>query len=449
MYKKILSVFCLLAFAISIKASATEETNISLPVTKFKLENGLTVILLEDHTVPMVSYHTWYRVGSLDESVGVTGAAHMLEHMMFKGAKKYSGKEFDHILHENGIVNNAFTTHDYTGFYQNLPSSKLDLMMDMEVDRMSSLNLNPDDLKSEKEVVKEERRWRVDNNPTGSLHELLMGTAFESHPYKWPVIGYMRDIEQYTADKLRFFYETFYVPNNAILVLVGDFKTSDVKSKIEKVYGNLKYRPLPRRESVSEPEQTAAQSAILKKDVQNKSVVMAFKTVAQGHEDMYALDLAASLLGNGSSSRLYRKLVYQKQMATGSYSYSTNMKEQGLFVIGVNMKPGLGTSEAVQIVNSEISKLKNNLVTDAELKKIKTQLLKDHIDSLRTMDGKARALAVNEIMTGSYESLFTDIPKYEKVTAQDIQRVAKKYFNTKQQTTVQLEPTKGNAEKAE
>lgn len=449
MYKKILSLFCLLAFAISIKASATEETNISLPVTKFKLENGLTVILLEDHTVPMVSYHTWYRVGSLDESVGVTGAAHMLEHMMFKGAKKYSGKEFDHILHENGIVNNAFTTHDYTGFYQTLPSSKLDLMMDMEVDRMSSLNLNPEDLKSEKEVVKEERRWRVDNNPMGSLQELMMGTVFQTHPYKWPVIGYMRDIEQYNVDKLRFFYETFYVPNNAILVLVGDFKTSDVKSKIENVYGKLKYRPLPRRESTSEGEQVAAQTATLKKDVQNKSFVMSYKTVAQGNEDMYALDLAASFLGNGSSSRLYKKLVYQKQIATGTYAYSSNMKEQGLFVVGVNMKPGMGTVDAEQIVNSEIGKLKSTLVSDSELKKVKTQLLKDHVDSLRTMDGKARALAVNEIMTGSYESLFTDIPKYENVTAQDIQRVAKKYFNSKQLTTVQLEPGKNKSEKVE
>ncbi|HWU44844.1 MAG TPA: pitrilysin family protein, partial [Bdellovibrio sp.] len=177
----------------AIKGWSNADMKISLPVTKFTLENGLTVLLLEDHTVPMVSYHTWYRVGSRDESPGVTGAAHMLEHMMFKGAKKYDGKAFDRIFHENGIVNNAFTTNDYTGFYENLPSSKLELVMDMEVDRMTSLLLNPDDLKSEKEVVKQERGWRVDNNPMGLVRELMMSTVFKANPYHWPVIGYMED----------------------------------------------------------------------------------------------------------------------------------------------------------------------------------------------------------------------------------------------------------------
>lgn len=416
------------------------DMKISLPVTKVVLKNGLTVLLSEDHSVPMVSYHTWYRVGSRDESPGVTGAAHMLEHMMFKGAKKYDGKSFDRIFHENGIVNNAFTTNDYTGFFENLPSSKLELVMDMEVDRMSSLALNPVDLKSEKEVVKEERRWRVDNNPMGLVRELMMSTVFKYNPYHWPVIGYMKDINNYDVDKLRFFYSTYYVPNNAVLVIVGDFKTDKVKSLIEKYYGQLEYKPLPRRNYPREPLQEAQENATLKKDVQNSSFVVAFQSPRQGEPDMYPLDLAANILGNGTSSRLYKRLVYQKQIATSAYSFNYAMKEAGVLAVGVNMKPGLGVQEALDITYNELWKLRNQKVTDKELRKAKTQVMKDLVDSLKTMDGKARALAVNEIVTGSYETLFTDLDKYEAVTAEDIQKAADKYTNQTQRSVIVLEP---------
>ncbi|KHD89463.1 MAG: protease [Bdellovibrio sp. ArHS] len=425
----------------AIKGWATQnDLKISLPVTKFVLENGLTVLLLEDHAVPMVSYHTWYRVGSRDEYPGVTGAAHMLEHMMFKGAKKYDGKSFDRIFHENGITNNAFTTNDYTGFYENLPSSKLELVMDMEVDRMSSLLINPEDLKSEKEVVAEERRWRVDNNPMGLLRELMMGTLFKVHPYKWPVIGYMKDIAAYDSEKLRFFYNTYYVPNNAVLVIVGDFKTSKVKSLIEKYYGKLPKKPLPEAKKIEEPPQKVQQNATLKKDVQNSSFVVAFRSPRQGEPDMYALDLAANILGYGTSSRLHKRLVYQKQIATSAYAYNYAMKDAGIMGFGVSLKPGQGTQEALDTVYNEIWKLRNQKVSDKELEKAKTQVMKDLVDGLKTMDGKARSLAVNEIVTGSYESLFTDLEKYQAVTAEDIQKAATKYTQQTQRSIITLEP---------
>lgn len=433
--------FCLL-LAAPVSSLAETPLQLSLPVTRFTLENGLTVLLLEDHTVPMVSYHTWYRVGSHDESPGVTGAAHMLEHMMFKGAKKYDGKAFDRILHENGITNNAFTTYDYTGFYENLPSSKLELMMDLEVDRMSSLALKPEDLQSEREVVKEERRWRVDNNPMGLVRELLMSTVYKISTYRWPVIGYMKDIENYDVEKLRFFYNTFYVPNNAVLVLVGDFKTSDVKSLIQKYYGRLSAKPLPERNSPVEPAQKVQQNAVLRKDVQNSSFIVAYQGVPQGHPDMYALDMLSNYLGNGTSSRLYRRLVYQKQSATSAYAFNSTMKDAGIFGVGAAVKPGLGTQESLDIVYNEIYKVRTQKITVPELDKLKTQVLKENVDSLRSMDGKARALAVNEILTGTYESLFTDIPKYQAVTADDIKRVAEKYLGQTQRSIIMLEPKK-------
>lgn len=429
-----------LALCFSLVSHASD-LKISLPVTKFVLPNGLTVLLLEDHAVPMVSYHTWYRVGSRDEYPGVTGAAHMLEHMMFKGAQKYDGKSFDRIFHENGITNNAFTTNDYTGFYENLPSSKLELVMDMEVDRMSSLLISPDDLKSEREVVKEERRWRVDNNPMGLLRELMMGTLFKVHPYKWPVIGYMKDIENYDSDKLRFFYSTFYVPNNAVLVLVGDFKTSRVKSLIENYYGKLPSRPLPTRDYAKESGQKYQKTESIKKDVQNISFVVAFHGPAQGEQDMYALDLAANILGAGTSSRLHKRLVYQKEVATSAYAYNSSMKDAGIFAVGVNLKPGLAAQDALDTVYNEIWKMRNQKVSDKELEKAKTQVMKDIVDNLKTMDGKARSLAVNEIVTGSYQTLFTDLEKYQAVSADDIKKVAEKYAQQSQRTILTLEPT--------
>ncbi|AHI05264.1 protease [Bdellovibrio bacteriovorus W] len=418
----------------------SSDLKISLPVTKFVLKNGLTVLLLEDHTVPMISYHTWYRVGSRDEAPGVTGAAHMLEHMMFKGAKKYSGKDFDRTLHENGITNNAFTSNDYTGFYENIPSDKLELIMDIEVDRMSSLLISPDDLKSEKEVVAEERRWRVDNNPMGVLREQMMSTIFKKSNYRWPVIGHMKDIQDYDAEKLRYFYNSYYGPNNAVLVIVGDFKTSNVKSLVEKYYGKLEKREIPQKEYPTEPAQKVQQNAITRRDVQNSSFVVAFQGPKQGEADMYAMDLAANILGNGSSSRLYRRLVYQQQQATSAYSYNHTMRDAGIFAVGVNMKPGLETSSALESVYNEIYKMRSQKVTDKELEKAKTQVMKDYVDSLRTMDGKARALAVNEIVTGSYDSLFSDLEKYQAVTADDILKVMAKYTQQNQRSIITLAP---------
>ncbi len=415
---------------------------ISLPVTKFKLKNGLTVLLLEDRSVPMVSYHTWYKVGSRNESPGVTGAAHMLEHMMFKGAKKYDGKAFDRIFHENGIVNNAFTTNDYTGFYENLPSNKLELVMDMEVDRMSSLSIYPDDLKSEKEVVKEERRWRVDNNPMGLLRELTNDTIFKTHPYRWPVIGVMKDIENYDAEKLRFFYNSYYGPNNAVLVLVGDFDTRRAKAMIEKHYNQLPARPIPDLKISMEPEQTVQRNAVLRKDVQNSSFLVAFRSPAQGSPDRYALDLASSILGAGTSSRLHKRLVYQKQIATSVYAYNYSMIDAGIFGVGASMKPGENNQEALDVIYNEIWRLQNRKVTDQELEKAKTSVMKEVVDSLLTIDGKARALAVNEIVTGSYETLFADLERYNAVTSDDIQRVMKEYTKQGRRNIITLLPKK-------
>lgn len=433
-----LSIFICIYF--TLLSFAHSQLKIQFPVEKIVLDNGLTVILYEDHSVPMVSYHTWYRVGSKDEKPGVTGAAHMLEHMMFKGAKKYSGKQFDQILHANGITNNAFTSNDYTGFYQNLPSSKLELMMDMEVDRMSSLLIQPEDLKSELQVVGEERRWRLDDSPTGTLQEALMGLVFSKSSYRWPVIGTMNDIQAYTSESLRFFYETYYVPNNAVLVLAGDFNTKDVKKMLQKHYGKLVKKELPQNPVVKEPVQTVQKNKIIRKNLQNVSFVLAYQGVPAGHPDSYALDLVATLLTSGPSSRMHKKMVYQKQQATSVSAYNMTLMNEGLLQVFVSLKPGIDSAEPINDAYNEVWKLRNQKISESELKKVKTVFLKEYVDGLVSIDAKARGLAVNEILFGDYTRLFTDIEKYQAVTIEDILNVSKKYLNQTQRSIVELKP---------
>jgi zinc protease len=423
-----------------ISISSSAQLQIQFPVEKYTLKNGLTVLLAEDHAVPMISYHTWYRVGSRDESPGVTGAAHMLEHMMFKGAQKYSGKEFDQVLHENGIVNNAFTSFDYTGFYENLPSSKLEMIMDMEVDRMRFLTLKPEDLKSELQVVGEERRWRVDNNPGGLLRELIFGTLFKVHPYTWPTIGYMKDIQEYTSEKLKKFYDSYYVPNNAVLVITGDFEPKKTKELIEKYYSQLEAKPLPERKYPIEPEAKAPQRKVLPWDVQTRSLLIAYKGVAAGHPDSFALDLAASIIGGGRSSRLHKKLVYQQQTVSSIGAFNMTNADPGGFLVMATMKPGLETRPAENVILQEIENLKIQKVSPAELQKVKNQVMMEYMDGLTTIDGKAQALAINEILFGDYKHLYSDLEKYNQVQAQDIQNVAKKYLQSQKRVTGILEP---------
>jgi zinc protease len=446
------AIFCLLAAICLITPTIhadfklsehkTEVPKFSFPVEKYTLKNGLTVLLVQDRSIPMISFHTWFKVGSRNEQKGVTGAAHMLEHMMFKGAKKYSGKDFDRILHENGITNNAFTTNDFTGFYQNLPSGKLELMMDMESDRLRNLKLDPQDLKSELQVVGEERRWRVDNNPNGLLREILMATMFQVHPYTWPVIGWMKDIQAYTSEKLRFFYDQFYVPNNAILVIVGDIKISETKNLIEKYYGILPAKELPKQDFPKEPVRTNAVRKVTTGAVQAPSFIVGFPGVKAVDDDNYPLEVLATLLAGGNFSRLNKALVQNQKICTYVGAANQSGIDPGAFMFWVFMKPGMGTEAAEKVIQAEIENLKKNGVTQEELVRAKNQLMKYWIDSVKTIDGKAESLAEYEIVFGDYSKMFQFLERISAVTAEDVKNVANKYFDPKQQVTTIVVPKK-------
>lgn len=416
-----------------------QNLKIEFTVEKFTLANGMTFLLHENHQIPMISYQTWFRVGSKDELPGESGLAHMLEHMMFKGSKKYSNKEFDRILHENGIMNNAFTTDDYTGYYENLPSGKLEMMIDIEVDRLMNLQLQAQDLEKEREVVKEERRMRTDNDPQGTAWESLLGNVFHENNYGIPVIGTMKEINEFNTDKLKRFFAKWYVPSNAVVVFVGDFDTAKMRSLIKKYYGDLPGGVAPAHEKLLVQEQKEAKNIKVEFPVQTVTMNWGFKTVPSGNIDGYALDLLAGILGQGKSSRLFQRMVYKEQNSLAASAGHYSLKDSGMFYIDVMLKPGQKPDKIKKIIAEELKKIVEKGVSEGELQKIKNLTISDYVNSMQTLDGKAHAIALNEIYFNDYTQFFKDLDKYRVVTTADIKTVAQRFFKESRQNIITLD----------
>ncbi len=426
-------------------AKKSNASVIHFEVEKFKLANGLTVLFHVDKSAPIVAYYTFFKVGSRNEEPGYTGIAHLFEHMMFKGAKRYDGKTFDRLLGANGAINNAFTTRDVTTYYEILPSSKLELIVDLESDRMANLQITQANLDSEREVVKEERRYRIENQPQGSLFESVFATVFKTYPYRWPVIGWMEDINRISVEKCREFFKTFYAPNNATIVVAGDFNISDAKRMIEKYYGGISAQALPAQKFPEEPVQKTQREARVSKNVQNEHIAISFRAAESGNADIYALEILSEILGGGQFSRLYKKLVYEKQIANAAGADLNGLKGPGVFTIYMSLKPGASHDDALQLTYSILWDARNRLFSDNELQIAKNQVLREHIEVLKTANGKASALGYNEAVFGSYEHLFKDIEKYDAVTLEDLKRVSTKYLNPEQRNLIVLNkfaPTK-------
>ncbi|MFK8137581.1 MAG: M16 family metallopeptidase [Bdellovibrionales bacterium] len=431
-----------LAFSLSLPLLASE-LDISFDVEKYKLENGLTVLLYKDSSAPIVSHNIWYRVGSKDEEVGFTGLAHLFEHMMFRGTKKYPKKKFMELTESSGIQKNAFTSSDYTGYYLIAPSSKLEIAIDIEADRMKNLIVDQAALNAEIEIVKEERRQRVDNNPRGLMYERLMATLYKVHPYRWPVIGYMKDVERVTPEKCIEFYDTFYSPNNAVLAIGGDIDIEKTKSYIQKYFGSIKPSVLPERSNIVEPNQSRRRISKIKKEVQAPMLSLNYRSAKVGEEDGFALHLLSSILGEGASSRLYDKIVYRDQDATGLYAYNSGSQQDGFFQIFVAMKPNGKARRMENKIAREIERIQKKSVTQRELQKAINQVSSTYVRGLTSIHGKTEALMLNEILLGDYSYLFKDLKKYSTVTTADIQRVAKKYLNKNSRVVIEVVPVKG------
>ena len=425
------------------RAAATSHSGDVLEAT---LDNGLRVLVLEDHRSPIVSVQVWYKVGSRNERPGATGLAHFLEHMMFKGTPTHGKGEFARLVERNGGQDNAFTAQDMTSYFVNIAADKLDLVLRLEADRMRHLLLDPKEIDSERQVVMEERRTRTEDDADGLLSEELSAIAFKAHPYRWPIIGWMEEINRINPPELRAFYDTYYVPNNAILAVVGDVKAPDVLARIREVFGGIPRGPAPPAVTAVEPPQIGERRVIVRKaGAQLPIVSIAYHVPNHASPDAPALELLSTILSEGRASRLYRKLVYEKRMALGAggdYSYAS--VDPNLFWFYATPLPGHTVEALERALLDEIELLKSEPVPDEELARAKNQIEASFVWRQDSVHSRASGLVRFE-MLGSWRLLDRFVPMIRAVTAADIQRVARAYFPSDRKNVGVLLPAEAPA----
>jgi len=411
-------------------------------ITKTQLDNGLKIIVLEDHSTPSAAFQVWYHVGSKNERPGITGISHMVEHMMFKGSKNVGPEEHARIVQSKGGASNAFTSFDMTAYHEVLGADELETAMWLEADRMANLNLDSAELASEKQVVAEERRTSIDNSPFGPVFEQLLNTAFMASSYRWHVIGFMSDIQHYNHHKLREYHDTYYKPNNATAIIVGDVKTDDAVKMVKKYFGDVKPGPEnPYRPITEEPQQLGERRCKVHKVAQLPGFFVGYKVVEAGHPDSYALSVLAKVLFDGESSRIYKRLVRDEELCIFTGGDMFEFEDPSLFyIIAVMQSPGKKTGDAEAIIYEEIDKLKTTPLSEMELQKALNQIEADAWYQLQSNENKGYALGWYETIRGDYQLMFDDLEKSMQVTAEDVMRVANEYFDEKNRTVVTLVP---------
>jgi zinc protease len=404
------------------------EAGLKEQVFEAVLPNGLKVLLLENHKAPIVTFQVWYRVGSRNEEWGKTGLSHMLEHMMFKGTKKFGPEDFSRMIQENGGNNNAFTSHDYTAYFENLRADRIQVAIDLESDRMQNLMLREEDFRTERMVVMEERRLRTEDNPQAYLQEQVMATAFQIHPYHWPVIGWMEDLASFTLGDLKSYYRTYYNPVNAFLVVVGDFKKDDLLPRIEKAFGSYPKGVAPNQSRDTDSPQVGERRIIVKKEAQLPYIVMGYHVPTLRDQDSYVLEVIAAILSGGKSSRLQRTLVREKRLAlSADAEHSLLSRDPNLFYLSADLLPGKEVGEVEKALNQEVERLQMEAVEERELEKAKNQLEASFIFGQDSIFYQALILAQHEICF-NWAAIDSYLFSIRKVSQEDVQRVAKRYL---------------------
>jgi zinc protease len=408
------------------------------------LANGLTVVVEEDHSTPIVHLQLWYHVGSKNEKAGRTGFAHLFEHLMFKGSKNVRPEGHTSMISEIGGQSNAYTNEDETVFWETLPAQYLPLALWLEADRMASLRIDKDTFTAEREVVKEERRLRVDNQPYGRLNEIIFDQAFTTHPYKHATIGSMADLDAASVDDVRDFYRTYYVPSNATLVLVGDFDSAQALSLVDQYVGRVPKaeREVP-RDIPQEPAQTAEKRVTLREPWPLPAVVVAYHITYDGHPDSYPLHIAGKVLSDGESSRIYRKLVYEKRMAVAAFGTANLIEDPNLFYAVAALQPGHTPDEAIGALEAEFDRLKTEPITEHELQRTKNQFARDYILGRESNQQKAAQLAHAVVAHGDIKTADAEFDIFQNITAADVQRVAQTYFRPENRLVLTLLPSAG------
>ena len=430
----ILLALCLLTAASSLHAMPTVED-----VHTFTLKNGMKVFVLEDHAIPNVTLQIFFKVGSRNEYPGITGLSHFLEHMMFNGAKKYGPKMFDRVLENAGGSSNAYTTENITAYQNWVPKSALELIFEMEADRMGSLTLDEKIVESERGVVLSEYTTGYENSDYELLEDQLRSVAYQAHPYRWPIIGYESDIRNWRRSDIKEYYDRYYAPNNAVAVVVGDVTLEQVRALAVKYLEPLPSRALPGPVYTREPEQRGEKRLFVHKDVSSAHILIAYHVPETGTADYYALDLLSSILSSGKSSRLYRALISNKQLATEVSTYMSYALDPTLFYVYVICADGVNVKTLEKEIRREIDQVVAKGVTEKELQKTQNNVVASFYRSLETMSNKADMIGTYEIFFGGYQKLFATPEAYRNVTAMDIKTAAAKYFKKTNRTIGVLE----------
>jgi len=412
-----------------------------LNYTMTTLANGLQVVFLEDHSTPIVHAEVWYHVGSKNERPGRTGFAHLFEHMMFKGSKNVEPEGHPSWISSVGGQSNAYTNEDSTVFWQTFPAQYLPLVLWLEADRMASLRIEEKIFQTEREVVKEERRMRVENQPYGRLNEIVYDQAFSVHPYKHPTIGSMKDLEAASIEDVRDFFRTYYVPNNATLVLVGDFDTKEATALVQQYLGRVpkSARPVP-RDIPQEPPQTKERRVRLEENWPLPVVVVAYHITFDGNPDSYPLHIASKVLSDGESSRIYRKLVYETQLALAAFGGGNIIEDPNLFFAVAIVQPGQKPEDAVNALIAELDRLRTQPISQDELQQAKNQWTRDYILSRESNKEKASQLGHAVVIHNDVKTADGEFDIFMNTTAADVQRVAQTYFKPENRLVLTIMP---------
>jgi predicted Zn-dependent peptidase len=421
--------FLIITFLITNRAQVKVED-----IKSFTLKNGMKFLVYENHSIPNANMYLFFKVGSRNENIGTTGISHFFEHMMFNGAKKYGPKEFDKVMEANGGSNNAYTTENITVYTNWFPSSAIEVIFDLESDRIRDLNFDDKMIESERGVILSERTTGLENNPMEELWQEVQATAFTAHPYMWPVIGWESDIKNWTKADLQNFFHTYYAPNNCVVVISGDVKFDEVKRLAEKYFQSIPSGPKLREVHTVEPEQRGERRIFVKRDVPTPYLLITFHVPQTGSEDYYALKLLSDILSKGSSSRLYKSLVEEQQLAIEIGTYYPNAFDPTLFYFYAIANENVPASKLEKAIYEELNKIINEGIQEAELQKVKNQKLMEFYSLTQTINGMSNTIGTYELFFGDYKKLFSAPDDFKRIKKEDVQNVARKYFRKENRT---------------
>lgn len=445
----LIALACLLLLGTFSPGRAAPGPDLFDQVVEHRLKNGLKVLLLRESRAPIISVQVWYRVGSRNEELGKTGLSHLNEHLMFKATEKYGPKDFSRRVQKAGGMDNAFTSRDYTAYFENGPKTELRNWLEMEAERMRGLKVSEEDFSTERNVVLEERRMRTDDDPVSFLFEEVMAAAFKAHPYQWPVIGWFHDIQTLTRDDFLQHYRSYYQPNNCTVVVVGDIEPQEALKEIEATFGALAPGPEPPKVTAKEPRQYGERRVVVHREAQLPFLLIAYHAPNWEDPDAYPLELLARILSQGRSSRLYHNLIYQQRLALqAGADYNFDTANPTLFTLHAQPLPEKTVAQLEAALDAEVKRVQTEMVDEKELQKAKNQTVAGYYMSLDSLF--FRGMLLGRLETVARWTLIKEfVPKILQVTAADVQRVAKKYLVAENRNVGILSPIKTDKPKME